>query len=369
MKITILQSNFSKALNQISRVVGNRTTLPVLSNVLIAAEKGGIKISATDLEVGIVTQTIGKIEEEGSITLPARLLVDFVSNNKDQSVEITTVGNVATLKSERFEAVINGISAEEFPTVPETDTLPFVSVDKDIFVSSLKKIVIAPALDETRPVLAGIYFNFEGKNLTIAATDSYRLAEKKLKLAKEVASKKIIIPTRTMNEVLRIANGLGGAKEVVLYVSENQVTFKAGDAKVVSRLIEGAFPNYQQIIPSSSAITIKTDLAELLASVKMLALFAKDSANNNIHFAVKDGKLTISSSASQAGNAKSVIKAEITGDGLEIAFNARYVLDILAVLPQGSLTLEFTDGSSAGMIKNEKESDFVYIIMPLKLES
>jgi DNA polymerase-3 subunit beta len=369
MRITILQSNFSKALAQISRVVGNRTTLPVLSNVLIVVEKGSIKISATDLEVGITTYTTGKIEEEGSITLPARLLGDFVNNNKDQSVEISTNGNIATLKSERFEAVIHGISAEEFPTVPEINDSPFVSMEKDAFMNSLKKVIIAPALDETRPVLAGISFSFNNKELILAATDSYRLAEMKIKLGKVVDTKKIVIPARTMNEVLRIMSGNEVIKEVVLYVTENQVTFKIGDTQIVSRLIEGVFPPYEQIIPTSHKIQVKTDLKEMLSSVKMLSLFAKDSANNNIRFIIKDKELTISSTATQAGSAKSKIKADVDGGDLEIAFNAQYILDVLNVLPHNNLLIEFNDSSSAGLIRTEKDQDFIYIIMPLKLES
>lgn len=369
MKITILQSNFSKALGLISRVVGNRTTLPVLNNVLIVAEKGSIKISATDLEVGITTSTTGKIVEEGSITLPARLLSDFVSNNRDESVEIATDGSIATLKSEHFEATIHGISAEEFPTVPEAEEPSFVSLEKEVFLNALKKVIIAPALDETRPVLAGIYFSFQDKELIMAATDSYRLAERKIKLDKSVGSKKIIIPVRTMSEVLRIVSSSETVKEIVFYITDNQIAFKAGETRIVSRLIEGAFPNYTQIIPTSTKIKAKVDHSELLMSVKMLAFFAKDSANNNIRLSIKNKELTISSTATQAGSAKSNIKAEISGEDLEIAFNARYILDVLNVLPHESLALEFNDISSAGIIRTDKDPDFVYIIMPLKAEA
>jgi DNA polymerase-3 subunit beta len=369
MRVTILQSNFAKALSQISRVVGNRTTLPVLSNALIVAEKGGIKISATDLEVGITTHTTGKIEEEGALTLPAKILSDFINNNKDQSIEITTNANIATLKSERFEAVIHGISAEEFPTVPESQDAPFVVIEKDPFLSSLKKVIIAPALDETRPVLAGILFSFGEKELTLAATDSYRLAEGKVKLLKPIVTKKVIVPTRTMNEVSRILGSSDATKEVSIYLTENQISFKIGDTQIVSRLIEGTFPNYSQIIPSATKIKAKIDLSEMVSAVKMSALFAKDSANNNIRLAIKDKVFIISSTATQAGSAKSTIKAEITGDDIEIAFNARYVLDVLSVLPQGTITIEFNNNASPCMIKTEKDANFIYIIMPLKLEA
>lgn len=368
MKATILKSNFAKALNQVSRVVGTRTTLPVLSNLLISASKGKIKISATDLEVGITTSTIGKVEEEGELTLPARLLSDFIQNNQDESIEITTEGTVANLKSSHFEASIHGISAEEFPTVPESPKEYFVTIKKDLFLNSLKDVNIAPASDETRPVLAGIYFQFEGEHLILAATDSYRLAEKKISLASAVAEKKIIVPARTTNEVFRILSS-DSAEEISISATDNQVSFKIDETLIVSRLIEGAFPPYNQIIPAAFKIKATAKLADLSSAVKMSSLFAKDSANNNVKIFIKDKQLTIASAASQAGSSKSQVEAEIEGDAIEIAFNARYILDVLAVLSDDQVTLNFNDNTSAGAITTKKDKDFVYIIMPLKLEN
>ena len=254
MKITVLQSNLAKALNQVAKIVGSRTTLPVLNNILLNAEKGKIKLSATDLEVGISTQTIGKIEEEGRITLPAKLLLDFVMNNKDESVEISTKEMAAGLKSSRFEATIHGISADEFPSVPEAPKEYLAVFPKNELFESLKKVAIAPASDETRPVLAGVYFQFSGRELTLAATDSFRLAEKKIELKNEVGEKKVIIPTRTINEVLRVASS-SESDEIALAVTENQASFKIGETYIVSRLIEGAFPNYSQIVPATFKMT------------------------------------------------------------------------------------------------------------------
>lgn len=368
MKIILLQSNFLKALGQVGKVVGNRTTLPVLSNILISAKKGKISFSATDLEVSVNTQSIGKIEEEGEITLPARLLSDFIINNKDESIEITTDGTIANLKSSHFEATIHGISPEEFPTVPEAPKEYFCSINKDTIVDALKKVSIAPATDETRPVLAGIYLLFSGKYLTIAATDSYRLAEKKISLDQELPEKKIIVPARTITEVLRLA-GSENADNMMISISENQATFKIGDAYIVSRLIEGMYPNYTQIIPANTKIIAKVNHKDLLLAVKMSSLFAKDTANNNIKVVIKEGALIIASAASQSGNAKSNVDAEITGGDIEIAFNARYFLDVLSVLNTDELTLGFNDNTSSGVIKSVKDKEFVYIVMPLKLEN
>jgi len=369
MKITMLQSNIAKVLGQTARIVGTRTTLPVLSNILIQATKGKIRFSATDLEVGIQTTAIGKIDEEGEITLPARMLSDFILNNKDESIEISTEATIAKIKSAHYEATIHGIAAEEFPTIPKPPKSYFAQIKISTFLESLKKVNIAPANDETRPVLAGIYLQFDGQTLTMAATDSYRLAERKITLDAPAEDKKIIVPSRTMNEVLRILGGSDVANDISIAISDNQISFKIGDAHIVSRIIEGTFPNYSQIIPSSSKIKTKVKLTELVSAVKMSFLFAKDSANNNIRLAVKADELQILSAASQSGSAKSNIEAKTEGGELEISFNARYFLDVLNVLGEENVLLEFNDATTAGIVRPEKDDAYLYIIMPLKLDA
>ena len=369
MKVTILQSNFAKALNHISRIVGVRTTLPVLSNVLIVAKKGKIKFSATNLEVGISTQTIGKIEEDGELTLPVRLLSDFVLNNKDDSIRLETKLTSAKLKSEHFEATIQGITAEEFPTVPEPSVEIIAKIAKTKLIDALKKINIAGATDETRPVLAGVYFQFDGTKLTLAATDSYRLAEKKLTLDTEVKEQKLIVPLRTTTEVLRVISTEEGVEDVKISAKENQISFTVGDTYIVSRLIEGSFPNYSQIVPASFKTTAQVKLNDLLSAVKMSSLFARDSANNNIKVMVKKDALTIASVASETGTATSAVAAKTSGDDVEIAFNARYMLEVLNIIGEEDVDLNFNGATMAGAITSSKDKNYIYIIMPLKLEN
>jgi DNA polymerase-3 subunit beta len=369
MKIVVLQSNFAKGLNQISRIVGSRATLPVLNNVLISAKKGKIQMSATNLEVGISTQVIGKIEEDGELTLPVRLLSDFVLNNKDESIELVTEAASGKLKSEHFEATIQGISAEEFPTVPKPPTEVVAKISRTKLIDAFKKVNIAAATDETRPVLAGIYCQFSGNKLTLAATDSYRLAEKKITLETEVAEQNLIVPLRTAAEVLRLISTEDGVEDVNISAKENQISFSVGNTYIVSRLIEGAFPNYSQIVPESFKITAKTKLSDILSAVKMSSLFARDSANNNVRVIVKKNDLTISSIVSESGTAKSSIASETTGGDVEIAFNARYMLDILNVISDEEIILNFNESTAAGAIKTPKDPDYFYIIMPLKLDS
>ena len=369
MKITILQSNFAKALNQVGRIVSARTTLPVLANILISAKKGKIRFSATDLEIGITTQAIGKVDEEGEITLPARLLSDFILNNNEESIVLSVKETKANLKSERFEANISGILAEEFPTLPEIAEETFCQIKREDVIESLRKVAIAPATDETRPVLAGIYFQFEDENLVLAATDSYRLAEKKLKLAKSVEAKKILVPGRTVNEVLRLAAGLSKEEDISILAADNQISFKLGGTTIVSRVIEGAFPAYSQIIPESFKMTAEMALSELQSAVKMSSYFAKDSANNNIKVVLSEKEVVIASVTSQAGDASSKVAAEVSGGEIEIAFNARYVMDVLQVLSGEKVLMKFNDAASSGVITDPKEKDYVYIIMPLKLDN
>lgn len=368
MKFTILQKNFVKALNQVSRVVTARTTLPVLSNILISAEKGKIVLSATDLEVAIVSKASGKIDAEGQLTVPARLLSDFITNNNDESIDFETKENILNLKSKRYKAKISGISADEFPTIPSLSKEWSCSIKKDPFIDAMKKVSIAPANDETRPVLAGIFFQFDHKALTVVATDSYRLSEKKLVLDEEVPENKFIVPSRTMNEVVRLLSG-SEATEIVLSSTENQVAFKIGETQVISRLIEGAFPNYTQIIPATTSIKVSVNHRDLASALKMAALFAKDSANNiKIETDPEKKQVIIKTAESQVGNSVSSIDAEIEGEKIEISFNVRYIMDVLGVLTDDSISLEFNDRDSAGLIRTKKDEDFIYIAMPLKVE-
>ncbi len=367
MKFTCEQGNFLKALNQVSRIVSSRTTLPILSNILISVTKDKIFLSSTDLEVAVTAQAEGKIEQEGKLTIPARLLSDFITNNHDKTINFSTPKeNILNLKSEHFEAKITGISAEEYPTIPEMPKENVLNIESKELLEATKKTVIATANDETRPVLAGIYFQFDGNVLTMAATDSFRLAEKKIALKEEINDKKFIVPMRTMTEVLRLMSSIEG-DSVTISFTENQIAFKIGNTEVVSRLIEGAFPNYAQIIPANFKISIVADFVTLNDAVKMSALFSKNSANN-IKLNIKDGALTIISEAAETGEATSKIPAEVTGGDITVAFNARYILDVLQILSSEKITINLNDESSAGMITTKDDKDYLYIAMPLRLD-
>lgn len=367
MKATVLQSNFAQTLNVISRIVSARTTLPVLGNILIEASKGKMVLSATDLEIAISSQMAGKVEEEGKITVPARLLIDFVLNNSDENLTINLKDLTLGIKSDHFEANIKGIVAEEFPTIPVAPKEKYCSIKSEEMLDGLKKVVMATASDETRPVLAGVYLKFDGKNLVMAATDSYRLAEKKLDLSESVEKKEIIVPARAMNELLRILSG-EKSEQTDLVLDENQIFFLVGDIQVVSRLIEGSFPNYEQIIPKSEKINVVSSLPDTEAAIKMSALFAKDIANN-IKIKISKDLLQISSAAKEIGDTTSRVTARVSGGEIEIAFNARYLIDVLNVLPGDEIKMGFNDDSSPGVIRTDKDKSYLYLVMPLKIDN
>jgi len=367
MKATVLQSNFAHALNSISRIVSTRTTLPVLGNILIEANKGKLLFSATDLEIAVSAECAGKIEKEGKITIPARLLIDFVVNNNDENINISLKDLTLSLKSKKYQANIKGIAHEEFPTIPEAPKEKYSTLKSDDILDSLKKVVMATANDETRPVLAGVYLKFDGKYLTMAATDSYRLAEKKIEISEVKEAKDIIVPARAMNELLRILSS-EKSDNVEMIVDENQVFFVIGEVQIVSRLIEGSFPPYEQIVPKDAKISVKCDLAETLAALKMSSIFAKDIANN-IRFKISKDKLLISSTAKEIGDTTSEVLAEVFGGEIEIAFNARYLLDVLSILPGDRVEMSFNDDASPCVIKTDKDKNYLYLVMPLKIDN
>lgn len=366
MKVTCTQENLARALSIVGHSVATRATLPVLSNILVVAKGGRIKLTSTDLEIGVSTWVGGQVETEGALTVPARLLSDFVTNNKDQKIDLVAREATLNLKSDHFEANIKGIDAREFPTLPEVTDQPLIQIKTKDFVEAAKQTLIAPATDDTRPVLAGVLFSFKDSALKMVATDSYRLAEKKLSLDKKIDPTDIIIPSRSLNEVLRII-GSAATEEVAISISENQVLFVVGDTQIVSRLIEGSFPAYEQIIPQAPQTTVTVDTDEMVGVVKMASLFAKESADN-IKLEFKAGELLAKSVSAQVGDNISRMSAEVTGPEIEIAFNAKYLLDFLSAVGEKNVRIGITDRFSAGVLKPGKATDYLYVIMPLRVE-
>lgn len=367
MQLSCTKENLNKGLNIVSRAVSARAQLPILNNILLTTEKGGLKIAATDLEIGISTWIGAKIENEGAITIPSRMLLDFVSNNNDEIINLKTKNETLCLSSKKFQAELNGIKAEEFPKIPnllKNNSIEFSALE---LKQAINLVNFACAFDDTRPVLNGVLFKFENQKIKLAATDSYRLAEKILLTDKPIKEKKeLIIPNRGLNEVARIISE--DDEKVEIYFSDNQAMFKISETQIVTRLIEGSFPDYEQIIPKSNNLEIIVATNEFASALKMASLFARENANN-IKLKIKEpNSIEIHAASPQLGSEVSKIEGEVKGKELEIAFNAKYLLDVLNNLNFEKIIFSLSDRFAPGAIKGIGDQSYLYIIMPLRID-
>lgn len=367
VKLSCTQENLAKGLSIVSRSVATRATLPVLNNILIQTDKGRLKLSATDLEIGIHTWVGAKIDAEGAITVPARLIQDYVNNNTDKNIELELTGTTLKLASDRFKANINGIEASEFPLIPEVKKAAEIEISKTELISAISKTIIATAMDESRPVLAGVYFFNKETSMKVVATDSYRLAEQTIIMVqKPVKDFSFIVPQKTIAELGRILSSAG--EKIKIMPGENQVEFVMEDTILVSRLIEGVFPDYAQIIPKESKTTMEVATSEAANAIKMASLFARESANNiKIKISTPD-KIEVLAASSHIGDNVSTVTGIVKGDSLEIAFNAKFILDCLAVIGSDKFSLELLSSVAPGVIRSAKDKNYLYVIMPLRID-
>ena len=370
MKLSCTQENLSRGLNLCSRIVSSPKTLPILSNVLISTEKGRLKLSVTNLEVGINLWLRAKIDQEGSITIPARILSDFISNNPDKNINLETEKLNLKIYSENSQAIIAGIESEEFPVIPSIKQDQGFEISPKELEKTIPKTIIACAVDESRPVLSGVLFNFMGNKLKLVATDSYRLAETSLNLEHKIDLPKVIVPLKTMQEIHRIigTSQIEAKEKIKINLAENQILFKFSDAiEVVSRLIEGSFPNYEQIIPTSPSTIVEISRNNFLSAIKSASLFSQNAANN-IRIKTEKDKLLVLAHSSQIGDSKTTVKANISGEDLELAFNARFILDALNNLSGEKIELGLTEKLAPAKIIDPRDKNYLYVIMPLRTE-
>ena len=364
MKISVKRENLLKGLQTVSRMVKQRASLPVLGNVMIASDKGRLKLASTDLEAAIVERIGAKIDEEGAITVPARTLLDYISTIADDTLELVSEGSDISVKGARQHVTIKGISAEEFPIIPQVTTDKKIVMKSQVLKSGILSVIVAAALDETRPVLSGLLFRVVGEDLLIVATDSYRLAEKRIELG-ATAELDVVIPQRTIGELSRILPA--DDTEVEVSAGENQVQFKFAETEFLSRQIDGAFPDYEQIIPKEFVHESIMDRTDFTQAIKMANIFARE-AGGNIKVAASESGLVVSAISSQTGDAESHVPASTKGSALTVAFNAKYILDALNVISGGEVIFALSGPLNPGMIFDKEDGSFKYIVMPLRNE-
>jgi DNA polymerase-3 subunit beta len=370
MKLVCTQENLAKALSVVSRISTTKTTLPILGNVLLTTQKGRLKISSTDLEIGISTWIGAKINKEGSLTVPTRLLSEFVTTNTDKNIILSQDGEVLELTSDHYNAHIKGLPAADFPIIPEVKADFTFEVAGTALAETINQTAFATALDDTRPVLTGVLLKIDKRLIKVVATDSFRLAEKNINITSppldgRPASQQILIPSRTLQEISRL---LSESIEVVkIAASSNQVQFNLADSQLVSRLLDGEFPDYTQIIPSQKRTTIIVRRDEAINAIKMASYFAKEASGNVKLKVDKKNILQVIATSPQLGDNVSRLTGTIQGEELEISFNARYLLDALEVMDEERVVFELNGKLDPGVLKPEKAQDYLYIIMPLRL--
>jgi DNA polymerase-3 subunit beta len=366
MKLSCKQKNLNLALSLVSKFVASKTTtLPILNNILLTTDKGRLKVSATNLEIGINTWVGAKIDKEGSYTIPSRLFMDFVSTNNDEIINISLKDNSLMLESDKYKAKIKGIDSSEFPLIPNISNSSPILIPAVEFKQAILETVFACALDETRPILNGLFLSLKENRLALVATDSYRLAEKVINLKNtNNIDVSVIVPARTMMEVSRIINT---EEEISIILGDNQIQFNIGETELVSRVIEGNFPDYKQIIPKSYSVVSDVNVNELKNAIKMASYFVRESANN-IRLKIESESLTISSFSSEVGDSLSQISAKTEGEGLEVIFNAKYILDVLNIVSSTNAQLKFNDKTTPCLISPLDTKDYIYIISPIRVE-
>lgn len=364
MKVQVTQANLSGALSTVGRVAGGRTSLPILANILLSTEDNQLKIAATNLEIAI-TQFIGaKVETNGSITVPARLITDFIGSLPDSNIDLTVEDNKLHISAGSYTSTINGVSSEEFPSIPTVSSSKSITLSSDELKKAISQTVVAASTDEARPVLTGVYIYSENSSAVMVATDSYRLAERTLSKATKQPIE-VIVPARTFSEVQRI---IDGQDQTEILFDENQMMIVAGEVQLVSKLIDGKFPAYKQLIPEKSDVTITIERSELLSITKVAALFARESAGS-ITLDVDEDKqeVSIASVASQVGENTSRAKAKITGSG-SVTLNSRFLIDALNAVSDSEIVFRFSGSTNPCIVEptGSEKSVYQHIVMPLR---
>ena len=381
MKLSCLQENLSKGLAVVGRAVATRTTLPITQNVLLATDRSMLKLSATNLEVAITTWIGAMVEEEGSITVPARLLTEFVGSLPAEPINMLVADRPRSLQMScaRSEANINGTDAEEFPPIPSVEGEFTSKIDPKTLRTAINQVVFAAATEESRPVLTGVKLEMEERRFTMAAADGFRLAVHKGTLAEPVPEPiSIILPARTLNEIGRFLGDQDTPVEMTMTPSKGQVLFRLENIEVVSQLIQGTFPNYAQLIPQSYQTRTVFDLQEFSRAARGAAIFARDGSGivrlqmlpDSEDSATADsdnrrGKVVISARAEEMGDNQDEVDTAIEGDESKIAFNSRYLLDVLNVLDRGEVALETTTPSSPGVFRPTNSDNYIHVVMPM----
>jgi len=375
MRVSCLQENLAKGLSIVGRAVATRSTLPVLSNILLATDQGRLKLSATNLEIGITCWIGAKVEEDGAMTVPARTFVDLVSALPAERVDMELVVRTQTLnlKCGRFENNVRGIDATEFPLIPTADDAKAIRIDPEVLRTLVSQVVFAAATDESRPILTGVLAKFDNDKVTFAASDGFRLAVRTAPLLEPVPQPlSVIIPARALAELGRISGDQEAPVTINITPSKSQVLFHLDHIELVSQLIDGNFPDYNQIIPKKKETRTVVGTADLLKACKAANVFARESANI-VKLTIEPGSelapghVTVQATSAETGDNVGEMDATVEGTPIQIAFNVKYLIDMLSAANAAQVALETSTPSSPGKFVPVGDDLFLCVVMPMHI--
>ena len=368
MKLSILQTHLLSTLTSVGRIISPKAQLPILQNMLLETKGNLFIVAGTNTETSIVSKSNAKIEKEGGICVPAKILIEFVSSLPDGVVEMNVKEGVLAITSNGFEANIPCVSKEEFPPLPKHDKTKGAEIPKETFIQALETVLFAAATDEGRPILTGVKIQKSEEETLFVATDGYRLSLKRVGLSME-ENVDITIPARTLSEVVRIGLENKEDKNIVLKkIDDAQLGFFLGETEIYTRILDGEYPNFEKILPKKHTTKMVVDKEKFLQGVKSASIFARDNANI-IKFAITEGEITISANTPQVGQNKVTLETETDGEDGEIAFNSRFVLDFLGHFSEEKLQFEMTGSLNPGVFKSTTDDSFLHIIMPVRTTS
>jgi DNA polymerase-3 subunit beta len=376
MKVTVLQENLARGLGIVSRAVAPRSTLPVLSNVMIATDEGRLRLSATNLEMGITCWIAARIEDEGSTTVPARTFADLVNTLPGDQVALNLDATTQTLNVRGGTSTndIKGIDAQEFPPMPVPDMDGAVQLNVVDFREMIHQVAFAASTDEARPVLMGVLVVVDGDQITMAAADGFRLSVRSAALSSPVPqSVNIIVPARALSELARVASDGEETISMVVPKGRGQVVFRMKDVELVSQLIDGTFPDYQQIIPRSYKSRTLVSTTSLLKACKQAEIFAREGSNvarldiKAAQGEMEPSEVEISATSEETGKNETIVEATVDGSGVLIAFNVKYLREALEVIRTPNVALETSAPNAPGVVKPVGEDGFIHVIMPMHL--
>ncbi len=368
MKLTANKDNLSHGVQVVQRAVSNKNPLPVLSGILLKLEKGKLFFSATDLEMGIECSVPVDMIEEGGVVVPSKYFGEIVRKLPDSKIilSVNKENNNTSIKYGQSELNLLGLALEDFPILPSVDSESILFIKQDIFKTMIKQVSFSISTDDNRPVFTGILIEIDNGSIKLVATDTHRLAYRSSNIENiDLDMKKsIIIPGKTLNELNRIMNGEG--EELKIAFGDNQIVFEMPGIRFISRLIEGQFPNYKQVIPQGCKSKIKVKTKDLLEATERASLLAKEGANV-IKLNISADKIIINSNSPEIGKIEEQINIELEGEESEIAFNSKYLLDVLKVIDVEEILLELTGSLSPGIIKPVEGEDYIYLILPIRV--